>query len=127
MIRGIGSGVFSAKFKGVDEKGNQEDKTVWFSFGTLASAYAEAEAKMGIFEMFDAISKGHGSLYFLHYFYGGAVAHSDLHNTPRPTFTEVVRWLELMGEEQALEIYTKSLIAFVPKDQAPETGLQKAV
>lgn len=128
MIRGVGSGVFSATFKGVNEKGDPEDKTVWFAFGTLASAYAERESKLNIFEMFDEIAKGHGSLSFLHYFYGGALAHADIHKTPRPDLPEVVRWLELMGEEKALDIYTKSLVTFLPKNvEAPETGQQMAV
>lgn len=122
MIRGIGSGKFSATIKE-----GEKEKEVFFEFGTLASAYTEAEAKLGIFEIFNAIAAGHGSLYFLHYFFGGALAYADFNKEQRPTFPEVVQWIEKIGEEKALEIYYKSLVHYLPKEQAPETGQQVAV
>jgi hypothetical protein len=124
MIRGVGSSVYSATFKGTDEKGNAVDRTVWFSFDALSFAYTESEAKMGIFDLIVAIGEGHGSLYFMHYFYGGARAHAKWNNMPEPTFTEVVRWLELIDEKRLLEIYEQSLKVFAPKKQAPTTGQQ---
>jgi hypothetical protein len=122
MIRGIGSGTFSATFKDGDK-----DRTVFFQFGPLASAYSEAESKLGIFDMFNVITAGHGSLYFLHYFFGGAVAYADFNKQQRPTFPEVVEWCQLIPEEVLLEIYYKSLVHYLPKEQAPETGQQVAV
>jgi hypothetical protein len=127
MIYAIGSGIHSAQIKQTDEKGNIVYKTVWFEFGALASGYTEREAKMNIFQVFEEIGNGYGSLYFLHYFYGGAVAYAMFHQTEIPDFPTVVRWVELMGTDKALQIYRSSLMTHSPKEEAPETGQQQVV
>lgn len=127
----IGSGVFEIEIAG---------KTVGFQFGMLASGYTEEAAGISIFEVFQKIGSGTAELPLIHYFYGGARAYNEFRNvTDEETYKDaagnerkryvprkvtvplVSTYLEELGVEKAVEIYLKSIDAYVPKNGiAPE-------
>lgn len=132
----IGTGVFEVEIEG---------KTIGFQFGMLASGYTEEVAGVSIFEVFKKIGSGSAELPLIHYFYGGARAYNEFRNVtdeevyenakgekrtryvPRKvTVPAVSMYLEEMGLTKSVEIYLKSIEAYVPKNGiAPEVTGQE--
>lgn len=120
----IGSGIFEVDLK---------QGKVGFKFGMYASSVTQKVTGKKISEvfrmMFDyakdekgEISGGATTAYtesgLIHYFYGGAVAYAERNSLRIPTVDEVADWLEELGFEKAIEIYSKSLAG--PNVKAPE-------
>ena len=122
----IGTGVYEVEVGG---------KTIGFQFGMLASAYTEDVAGTSIFEVFKKIGTGAAELPLIHYFYGGARAYNEFRNvTDEETYKDsngnerkryvarkvtvpaVSMYLEEIGLNKAVEIYLKSIEAYVPKN-----------
>jgi len=116
---GIGSGEFKVKIG---------EKEVGFRFGMLASSYTEQKAQKPIFKVFQEIATGRGSLAVLQYFYGGAVAYNEFNDIEeKVTLAQVSEWIEEMGLEEAMRIYSESIKTHLPKNgKAPkeEAGLK---
>lgn len=132
----IGSGVFEVEIGG---------KTIGFQFGMLASGYTEEVAGISIYKVFEKIGGGISELGLIHYFYGGARAYNEFRNVtdeetykdssgnerkryvPRKVTVPIVStYLEELGVEKAVEIYLKSIDAYVPKNGiAPEVTGQE--
>jgi hypothetical protein len=115
----IGSGVFKVTI---------DEEEVGFHFGMLASAYTEQKAGMPIFKVFQHIATGHGSMQILQYFYGGAMAYKEFNETDtNVTIASVSYWIERMGLEKTMEIYSASVQSPISKNgKAPkeEAGLK---
>ncbi len=93
------------------------EKRYGFKFGMYASAITEKESGFGIFEVFKRIfnNPGETSLLVLNYMYGGAVAYAKAKKTDEPSVVEVGEWMEEMGIERAMKVYTDSIAAYKDK------------
>lgn len=118
----IGTGIFTIKLG---------EKTVGFKFGMYASAITEKESGYGIFEVFKRIFEepSESSLLVLNYMYGGAVAYAKSKGEKEPTVDEVGDWMEEIGIDEAMKIYSDSITSYKSKllknNPAPENETTK--
>ena len=116
----IGSGVYEVDLDG---------EIIGFEFGMLASSYTEEVSNLSIFEVFQKIGSGRGTKHLLNYFYGGARAYYEFREDERKVSVAIVsRWADKIGLQKMMEIYLKSIEAYLPKNgKAPkETGQEVA-
>lgn len=120
-MKGIGSGLFERKIKI-----KENEVKVFFQFGTLASAYTERLSKMGIFDLFQEVANGHGSLSMIHYFYGGILAYQNLNGLKETTLQEFMEIWDAMDDNVILDLYILSTKQPEPKNAlAPKMAGQK--
>lgn len=114
----IGSGLYEVEIDG---------ETIGLEFGMLASMHTEEIADMTIFEVFKKIATGRQKP-LLCYFYGGLVAYNEFRGIEKTlTIADVSKVIEKLGLNKAMDIYLKSIEAYIPKNgQAPKVTGQEA-
>lgn len=113
----IGSGLFEVEIEG---------EKIGFEFGMLASMHTEEVADMTIFDVFKKIASGRQKP-LVQYFLGGLNAYNEFRGIEkRYSVMETTKIIEKLGLEKSMEIYLKSIEAYVPKNgQAPKVTGQE--
>jgi len=106
-------------------RGLYEFEGFGFKFGMYAGHIIENEFKTSVFGLIKRMGEeGQQTTALLQYFYAGAQAYEDFKKTGKKlTLEEVSEFIEIIGEEKAVEIFNESLQ--LPKNSvAPkeETG-----
>lgn len=110
----IGKGIFERTING---------KTVGFKFGTYAAAVAEQESGMSISQIFSNIQSNKSIVMsLLHYFYGGAASYCKSKGLETPTIDVVSDWLEEIGLQDCMVIFTDSLSQPKNSEAPTQTG-----
>lgn len=97
-----------------------EGKKIGFKFGMYAAAITQKESGSSIIDLFKVMAQGNdGGVALLQYFYGGAVAYATNKKLPIPTIDEVGDWIELIGWDESLKVYSESIKTYIPKNAEP--------
>ncbi len=97
-----------------------EGKKIGFKFGMYAAAITQKESGSSIVDLFKVMALGSdGGVALLQYFYGGAVAYASNKKLPVPTIDEVGDWIEAIGWDESLRVYSESIKIYIPKNAEP--------
>jgi hypothetical protein len=111
----IGKGVFEFDVNG--------DK-VGFKFGMYAAAITEKESGMSISSLFGKFTTDVSIEVLLYYFFGAYVSYCKAHETKPVNISVFSDYLEEIGLEKLINLYTESLGVYSKNGQAPKESGQ---
>ncbi len=97
-----------------------DGKKVGFKFGMYAAAITQKESGSSIIDLFKIMAQGNdGGVALLQYFYGGAVSYATNKKLTIPTIDEVGDWIEVIGWDESLKVYSESIKTYISKNAEP--------